>query len=345
MDWVSGPWVINDLASTRRDAATFLEDFDVPYSTACHSDWVDKWTKIGDAHDLVGHANLEKRHISDAEKAWLCALTAFEIARRLARDDAEESEKVVAKIEAAVRAVGSLDQKIEFVQVECFDQRYMPAYYLSAAGLSKAPAVICISTEEETATTFLGRLLPVVIDRRISVLVVGHEESSNGRSQSELALSCCLDYLSDRSDVDAARIGVYGDGLSAALATQLVLSDRRVAAAVCDGGLWNLARMLASIEWLGGTADVPDEKVVAARRSQMIQQFKCPVLVVAGARGLVSLSEASKLLSHASTAPIDLQLVMPQTITNRFGEIEDFVTVDERIFAWLERKLLPNSAS
>ncbi|MCK1484302.1 hypothetical protein IVB25_16680 [Bradyrhizobium sp. 193] len=343
MDWISWPQVIDDLASTRRGAATFLEDFDAPYSAACHSEWVVKWTKIGEAHDLVGDANLEKGRIGDAEKAWLCALTAFEVARRMACADAIESEKATAKIEATVRKFGSLDQKIECVPVKCDDQSEMLTYYLSAAGASKAPAVICISTEEEAATTLLGRLLPVAVARGISVLVVAHEDIDSN-DHSDMALSCCLDYLSGRSDVDAGRIGVYGDGLSAAVATQFAFSDRRVAAAVCDGGLWDFARMLASTQWLTGTADAPDEKVVSARRSRMIEQFKCPVLVVASSRGTASLSEASKLLSHASAAPIDLQLVMPQTITSRFGEIEDFVTFDERIFGWLEHKLLPNSA-
>ncbi|UPJ79275.1 hypothetical protein IVB16_31570 [Bradyrhizobium sp. 183] len=345
MDCVSWPRVSEDLASTRRAVAAFLEDFDAPHSAACHSDWVVKWTKIGDAHILFGDANVQKGQIGDAEKAWLCALTAFELARRLAREEAAESEKVTAKIASAVRKIGSLDRRIERVQVECFDQSDILAYYLPAAGRSKAPAVICISTEEETVTTLLGRILPVLTDRGISVLVVAHEDISNFRSQSDMALSCCLDYLSARSDVDAARIGVYGDGLSAALATELVLSDRRVAAAVCDGGLWILARMLASIQWLTGTSDFPDDKVVSSRRSRMIRQFKCPVLVVASARGMVSLPETSKLLSQASAASIDLQLVMPRTMTARFGEIEDFVTFDERIFGWLEDKLVPESAS
>lgn len=344
MDWVSWPRASDDFAFTRRSAATFLEEFDAPYSAACHSKWAVKWTKIGDAHDLVGDANIEKGHIGDAEKAWLCALTAYEVARRLAREDAAESERATAKIEAAVLKVGSLGEKIERVQVECFDESDIPAYYLPAAGSSKAPAVICISTEEETAATLLGRLLPVVIDRSISVLVVAHEDVSDCRSQS-MALSCCLDFLSALPDVDAARIGVYGDGLSAILATEFVLSDRRVAAAVCDGGLWNLARMLASTQWLARASDVSDEEVVSARRSRMIRQFKCPVLVVASSRGTVSLSEANKLLSHASAAPIDLELVVPQAITSRFVEIEDFVTFDERIFGWLEHKLLANSAS
>lgn len=343
MDWVSGPWAIDDLASTRRGAATFLETFDVPYSAACHREWGAKWTEIGDAHDLVGDVHLGMGELGNAEKSWLCALTAFEVARRMTREDAAECEKATAKIKAAVRKVGALDQKIECVPVKCYDQSEIMTYYLSAAGMSKAPAVICISTEEESATTLLGRLLPVVVKRSISVLVVPRQDISNSRGQSDMALSCCLDYLSVRSDVDAGRIGVYGDGLSAALASQFALLDRRVAAAVCDGGLWNLARMLASTQWMAGSADVLDEKVVSARRSRMIQQFKCPVLVVATSRGMVSLSEASNLLNHASAAPIDLQLVTPETIASRFEEIEDFVTFDERIFGWLEHKLLPNS--
>ncbi|MCP3380444.1 hypothetical protein NLM31_08715 [Bradyrhizobium sp. CCGUVB4N] len=169
--------------------------------------------------------------------------------------------------------------------------------------------------------------------------------SNTRRGQSDMFLSCCVDYLSSRSDIDAARIGIYGDGSSAAMATDFAASDGRVAAAVCDGGLWNLARMLASVDWITGTTDVPDEEVVSARRLRSLRRLRCPILVVAGGRGIVSASEAMKLQRDGAAAPIDLQLAIPQMIATDGGEVENFVTSDDRIFGWLEHKLVLNSPS
>ncbi|MDE5458962.1 alpha/beta hydrolase [Bradyrhizobium sp. CSA112] len=314
-----------------------LEDID---GAVGRQNWVTRWANIGDAHFHLADLNIKKKAFDEATEAWLCALTAFEVARRLAEEDDPQSGDLSAKVEASVQRFGlSLEQRLERVQIPCCDEAEILAYYLPADCSDLcAPAVICISREQETVATLFGRLLPVVIGGGLSVLVISHDDVSNHwRGQSEMLLSCCLDYLSARPEVDASRIGVYGEGLSAVLATDFAVSDRRVAAAVCDGGLWNFTRVLASVGWMTRTANVVDEDVLSARRSRLVRQLRCPVLVVAGGRGIVSLSEAIKLQADCTEARIDLELTMPQM--TQTGEIENFVSSDDRIFGWLEQKL------
>ncbi|MGL9623202.1 hypothetical protein QRQ56_35130 [Bradyrhizobium sp. U531] len=165
--------------------------------------------------------------------------------------------------------------------------------------------------------------MPVVLGRGISLLVVSHQdlaECSRGSSQAKLPF--CLDYLSHLSDVDSARVAIYGDASSAALATDFVASDNRVAAAVCDGGLWRATRALASIGWMTKTAGAVDELVVAATRLRQARQLNCPVLIVAGGRGLVSAREASELQADCVGARIQLELFVSQTTSTAMGEIE-----------------------
>lgn len=121
----------------------------------------------------------------------------------------------------------SLEHKVERVRIACHDEPEFLAYCVAAGSPDLcAPAVICISAEQETGATLLGRLLPVVSDRDVSLLVVSHEDVSNRwRGQSAMLLSCCLDHLSARADVDATRIRVYGEGLSAPLAADFAASD------------------------------------------------------------------------------------------------------------------------
>ncbi|MGY4298927.1 hypothetical protein ACVWXN_007022 [Bradyrhizobium sp. i1.4.4] len=337
--------VRGDLSSARRGAAAFLSNFLVEECSGPlgRQSWIARWTKIGEEHCLLGDLHIKKGAFDEATEAWLCALTAFEVARRLVDEDGPRSRDVSAKVDGAIQRFElSLARKIERVEISCCDHAELFAYYLPAGNPDlPAPVVICISIEEETGATLLARLLPVVVGRGMSILVISHDDVSNHlRGQSEGLLSSCLDYLSARRDVDPARIGVYGEGFSAVLATKFAASDRRVVAAVCDGGLWNWARILASVGWMTSTADAAvDDDVMSARRSQLMRHLRCPVLVVAGGRGIVSVSEAIKLHADCMAARIDLQLAIPQMIQSPGVEFENFVTYDDCIFGWLERKL------
>lgn len=334
------PYVRTDLASTRKGAAVFMDPLDAVYGAVGRQNWIDRWTKIGDAHRVSGDRHIERRAFDEAAEAWLCALTAFEVARRLVDERDPESGDVLAKVVAAVERFASLEQKVERVQIACSDQAEFPAYYLPAqASGARSPAVICIGNEEEAGAMLLGRLLPALMGRGMSALLVSRDDIPNDwRGQVEISLSSCLDYLSVLPHVDADRIGVYGEGLSAALATDLATSDRRVAAAVCDAGVWNWARTRASLGWITGCADA-DEDAVPARRLRLAKQLKCPVLVIAGGRGIVSEAEAINLQADCAAAGIDLELAMSQISRTPAGEIENFVTFEDGIFGWLEHKL------
>ncbi|MCP1838423.1 MULTISPECIES: alpha/beta hydrolase family protein [unclassified Bradyrhizobium] len=283
----------------------------------------------------------------EATEAWLCALTAFEVARRLVGDGDSKRDDISAKVEVNIEKFGlSLRKNVERVEIACCDQAGLQAYYLPAGNHdSRAPAVICIGYEQERGVTLLGRLLPVVVGRDMSALVVCHDDVARRPDvKPGMLLSCCLDYLVTRSDVDAARIGVYGEGLSATLATDFTAFDSRVAAAVCDGGLWNWARMLASVGWMANVADENDEGVASRLRSRLVRQLKCPVLVVAGGRGFVSMSEAVKLQADCSAEHVDIDLAVPSIVRVAAEEIENFVSSDECIFGWLEQKLSQSDA-
>lgn len=347
MECAAWPHVRGDLSSTRREAAVFLDNLEEISEAIGRRNCVGRWTYIGDTHRVRADLNIKRGGLAEGAEAWLCALTAFEVARRLTDEHDAQNGELLAEVQAGIQELGlSLEQKLERVQIVCCDETELLAYYLPASdGDLSAPAAICISREDETAVTLLGRLLPAVIGRGVSLLVASHADISNQwRGQSEMLLSSCLDYLSTRPEVDVTRIGVYGEGLSAVLATDFAVSDRRVAAAVCDGGLWNWVRVLASVDWMTSAADVWDEYVMSTRRSRLARQLRCPVLVVAGGRGIVSVSEAIKLRADCSVARIDLELTMPRTTRTSLGEVENFVSSDDYIFGWLTHKLADAAA-
>lgn len=345
MEDATWPYVTGDLASTRRSATMFLQNLQSLHMG--RHNWVARWIEQGDAHRLASELNMKKGALEEATQAWLSSLTSFEVARRLLDEDDPKNGELSTKIETGIHVFGSsLARKLRRVKISRCDQTEFPAYYLPGAGPESChPAVICISKEDETGAILLGRLLPVLIDRNVSVLVVSHADVSNhAPAKSEMPLSCCLDYLSVQHEVDDTRIGVYGEGLSAVLATDFAVSDRRVAAAVCDGGLWNWARTLASVSWLTTNQDAMDEDATSARRLRLVRQLRCPILVVAGGRGIVSVSEATTLQADCAAARIDLELLVSGMVRTPMGDIENFVSSDDFIFGWTEDKLALSSA-
>lgn len=276
---------------------------------------------------------VERGAFDAAAESWLCALTAFEVAVRLVDEEDPQAGDVLAKLEAGIRHFGSLDDRVRRVEIESWDERKLPAYYVSSGRTDlRAPAVICISREDETGAMLLGRLLPLIASRGMTALVVAFDDVSTTRHGRSEDLSSLLDCLSARHEVDASRIGIYGEGLSAALATDFALADRRIAAAVCDGGLWNWARTRASI-WMTGTSHLLDDPLTTAHRSRLARRLKCPILVVAGGRSIVSVRESIKLESDCTAARIDLKLLMPRFEPTPGTDFENFAACDEDIFA------------
>ncbi|MDH2356488.1 hypothetical protein QCM80_38430 [Bradyrhizobium sp. SSUT112] len=333
----AGPEVTGNLASTRQSAVVFLDGVDQESDIASRRNCAAKWISIGDAHCLFANLSVQRGTLDEAALAWLCALTAFEVARRLSDEDDPHRVDVVAKLEACVEAFGSLDQRLERVEIKLYDQGELSAYYVPASTSSSCvPAIVCISREEETAGILLGRLLPLITGRNMAVLVVSYDDvSSHWLGPSEILLSCCLDHLSTLPEIDASRMAIYGDGLSAALATNFAATDRRVSAAICDGGLWSWTRTRSSIEWMTRTAETPDDGLSSTQRSRLARKLRCPILVVAGECSIVNASEAIKLEADCASASIELELLIPRTPE---GAFENFMACDEAAFEWLERK-------
>jgi len=331
----------SDLATIRERASAFLTN-----SASTRRDqkntqqWSAEWTDIAEIHSQLAEGNIRKGRSDEATEAWFCALTAYEVARRLVAEDDRNGIDIAARIESCIQRLElSMADRIERVRIACGEPLELEALYLSA-GSGRTPAVICISMEQEPRAILFGRLLPAAFSRKLSLLIISHDDLLGGsRREFNMHLSNCLDYLLARSDVDDGRIGVYGEGGVGALATDFAAADSRLAAAVCDGGLWASSRNSASIGWFSGAMEAIDGPALSTQRSEKLRQLRCPVLVVVGGRGHVSASEAVALQANCMAESIDLELAMAPIIRASGNDIENFVSVDDRTLKWLETKL------
>lgn len=328
------------LARLRNRASGFFESLSIAElaGRAHRHLWVADWLRIANDYRTFAESKREHHSVQVAREAWLCALTAFEVARILSCPGDIESTDLADKVDLSLRGwEDDAGSAVERVTIDCFDEGTLTGFFLPVFRHGpSAPVVICVSDEQDTLGSMMSRLLAASPRRNMSLLLVDPGNSSVRRAfKPEHLLQCWLDYLEARPDVDAQRIAIYGEGAGATQASRLALSDRRIAAAVCDGGLLTPLMRRASLRWMAGCEQAAQDGIpsVPSRR------VSCPLLMVVGSRSMVLEQDALDLQAGYRQAGADCSVVVPNRIPHPLGEVENFIAVDDFIFEWLDSKL------
>jgi hypothetical protein len=331
------------LLDLRKRASEFFESLSVEdlVRDAHRSLWVSDWSRIADEYRIFAESARADGSGQVAQEAWLCALTALEVARNVSNPGDAASADLAHKVGISLRGLeADSASSIERVTIDGFDQGSLAGNFLPALrDRSSAPVVICISDGDAPLGAMMGRLLAASRHRDLSLLLVDAGRLSVPRpAKPEHVLQCWLDYLEARPDVDAQRIAVYGEGAAARHASGLALLDRRLVAAVCDGGIVAPIMSRASLRWMIGAEQAvrdgaPEGTSLPSRR------ISCPLLVVAGNRSMVCEEDALELQALYRQAGADCSIVVPNCFPHPLGEVENFVAVDDFIFEWLAGRL------
>ena len=331
------------LARLRNCASGFFESLSIAeLAREAHRHlWVSDWLRIANDYRTFAESARENRSVQVAREAWLCALTAFEVARSLSCPGDIEGADLADKVDISLRGFeDDAGSAVERVKIDCFDEGALTGFFLPVFRHGpSAPAVICVSDEEITLGSMMSRLLAASSRRTMSLLLVDARNLSVGRAfKPEHVLQCWLDYLEARPDVDAQRIAIYGEGAGATQASRLALTDRRIAAAVCDGGLLTPVLRRASLQWMTGFGQAAHDGASAAP-SLPSRRISCPLLMAVGSRSMIWEQDALELQAGYRQAGGDCSVVVPNRIPHPLGEVENFIAVDDFIFEWLDSKL------
>jgi hypothetical protein len=326
----------------RKRAGEFFESLSVAELAhdAHRQVWVSDWMRISDDYRALAATARGEGSIWAAREADLCTLTSLEVARSLNCDGdpagADLAEAMAASLESFERELG---HPIERITLEAHDDEVLTGFFVPAPQRqTPAPTVICVAGDDTRTGALVSRLLPVALRRNISLLLTDAGCSPlRGRFKPEQMLRCWLDHLAERPEVDPRRIAVYGEGEGAGHASRLALSDRRLAAAVCDGGLSAWTARHASVRWMTGLdRNVDDEVPAPVLPSRLVP---CPLLMVVGGRSILREQDALALLARYREAEADCSVVVPHQIVHPMGEVENFVAADDFVFDWLDGKL------
>jgi hypothetical protein len=327
------------LARLRHRASAFFESLSVAdlVREASRHLWVSDWLRVADDYRISAQSARRDESALIALEAWLCSLTALEVARSLSCPGDLADGDLTDRFDIGLRSLeDEAGPAIQRVKIDGFDQGPLTGLFRPACRQGPSPVVICIADEEATLGAMMSRLLPAFCCRNMSVLLIDAGNSSIRRPfKPEHVLSCWLDYLEARPDVDSRRIAVYGEGAGASHASRLALLDRRIAAAVCDGGIAAPIMRRASLRWMSGVgpAAISPASLLPSRR------VPCPLLVVVGSRSMVWEEDALALQAGYRQAGADCSTVVPNCIPHPLGEAENFIAVDDFILEWLDSKL------
>jgi dienelactone hydrolase len=147
-----------------------------------------------------------------------------------------------------------------------------------------------------------------------------------------------MDYLVERDDVDTHRIAILADGWGSSFVARGIAFDDRFAAAVCDGGIWDLHERAFLRDRVA-----PVDAKVALRPivSRVARNIKCPVLISAGERGWLRADRVRELYDglKADGRDVTLKIFSSEETAAAQGHADNTTLANEFIFDWIAQRL------
>ena len=249
--------------------------------------------------------------------------------------------------ECARALVEARDPAGEVVALPWLGDHSLQGYFLPAPSVNgPAPTVICIGEPGHRKEEFLFKLPPYARERGLSMLAVdllggqGDDflEQIVRRRDIETSISAIVDYLSSRSDVDFTRVAILADGWSSSFVARAVVHEPRLAAAVCDGGLWDLHERA----FLANRIMRPDVGLVPAPQMTLIAgNIRCPVLITLGDDGWLKPDRARQMVEELrfGRQDVTLKVFTAEETAAAQGHSDNPSLANEYIFDWLASRL------
>ncbi len=315
--------------------------------------WFREWKRLADASCARGNAAREQGHLLSACSNWLRAVNYYQSAAfPFDRVDINHQVAVERMRQCARDYLGHRSPRGEVVSIPWPGGYPLEAYFLPAranflqARGTPAPAIICIGEPGQRKEEYLYKMARFASERGMSLLAVdllGDEPQAEfeqilGRSDLETAVSHVMDYLIERTDVDCKRIAILADGWGSSFVARGIAFDDRFAAAVCDGGVWDLHERAFLMD---SDADLDAGSIRRLGLDRVARSIQCPVLISAGERGWLKAERVRELYEHLKGGGRDVTLrIFTSGETGAAqGHADNPTLANEYIFDWLAARL------
>jgi 2,6-dihydroxypseudooxynicotine hydrolase len=302
-----------------------LTDFEeVTSSIGSWNDWCRAWSARAAIHEEIGRAALVRgKHLSAGEHLQRAGVyyhfAKFLFVRDLAQMKAAHTKAVACR----TAALPFLTPAGERVAIP-FEGRTLAGILRKPEGIARPPVLVMAcgldSCKEETAAYEAPFL-----DRGIAILVFdgpGQGEAEYDfpiRGNYETAVTAVVDFVARRSDLETARIGLWGVSLGGYYAPRAAAFEKRLKACIALSGPFDVLDCWERLPELtretfrvrSHCADEASAKRNAATLSLkgVAAKITCPLCIVAGKQDrLVPWQDAERLAREAS-GPVELMMI------------------------------------
>jgi hypothetical protein len=310
--------------------------------------WHREWTGIADASNERAIAAFAKGNLVTARNNWLRAANYYQAAAYpFDLSPIHQRTAIAAMRECAVNYLRHREPCGEVVTIPWLDTFALQGYYLPARAMTDpGPVVICIGEPGHRKEEYLSKLARHAFERGISLLAVDLLGDGTGvsfedlvrRHKLESAIGCIVNYLVERDDVDASRIAILGDGCSSSFVARGIAFDTRIAAAVCDGGLWDLHEraFLKRRRASAGMDGAPSPEA-----SRILRNISCPLLITVGERGWLDVGRVTELTDRlgADRGDVTLKVFGRAETAATQGHLDNPTVANEFIFDWIASRV------
>jgi len=330
--------------------------------------WFDACVKV--AERVRGHADSFRAggNSISASSFYLRACHYYQMGERFRTPkDARALDAYRIAVDCFHRFIVFSGSRIEIVEVP-FESGTLPGYFVPAqnARHGRAPCVVFFDGLDVTKEIQFLRGVPDLVRRGISVLVMDGPGTGEAirfrglvlRHDYEKAGSACIDYLEQRADVDAGRIGIIAISLGGYYAPRCAALEPRFAACIAWGAIWDYyatwkkridAGFKASmsvpghhIMWILGAASLDEalRKLEPFRLDGVVQRMRCPFLVVHGEDDeQIPLKDAQALYDACGSADKTLRVFAAEEGGAQHCQ-RDYLSLGTAVmWNWLEQKL------
>jgi dienelactone hydrolase len=210
------------------------------------SEWCREWVATGDVHhQLAVQAEAQRRSVT-AGHAYIAAAMSYHVGKFLFQDYYDEYMAAGRKsIDDFAKGLKLLDPTGERLEIP-FDGTTMVGTLRRPVDATRPPLILLLPGLDSTKEEFFY-WENVFLQRGLATLSLdgpGQGEcgyTSHIRPDYEAAITCVLDALMGRSDMDMNRVGMAGVSLGGYYAERALAFEPRVKAAVGNCGPWNFA--------------------------------------------------------------------------------------------------------
>ena len=308
--------------------------------------WYREWKKIADDNRKRGNLAFRDGHARTAQSNWLRATNYYRTALRFLAPGDLRNAGVVEQMQRCGRDyVANLTPAGEAVEIPWSGDDVLQGYFLPAAGPAhRAPVVICVGGTDYFKEEHLLGMPGHAHDRAMSLLIVdlpgqgyGQADRRLGGAGMEWAISSCVDFLISRDDVDQDRIAIFGVGIGASFATRAAALDHRFAAAVCDGGIWDLRERAFAIGRFGAARSASIGTTIRQYTAESIaRRIKCPILVAHGQHDWLDAGDVARYCNALKAQGVAIQL---KRFAASAADVDNSALGHEDIFDWIANRL------